>query len=1311
MATISISFLLSKLGLSIFLVVIPCLRYLYSWYANRKTRNSQEEESKNGRLLNKIILIVALGGMTSGLLQVNDAKGKSDYFFWLGLFGLSLWLVQLFFLILRGIWSYWTSWVSAIAILFASGGRILPVIQAKLQEWLPALLRIEFLRPAWLWLLLGILLIIYWGWHSIRGPGSEPRFRLVLGLRILAWVLLVATLAEVRLQQPNETTAIIFVVDRSTSIPMELSAFAESNEQTGGDNAPANGNNGNDLTRNRTWNILQRWMNDVVSKRGLSHRKDASGALLFARYPRLVMPASPVERLIVPESYAGNLDPNETDIAAALKLAIASFPEGTSKRIVLISDGNENRGNALAQALIAKKNGIEIDTIPLGTSKSKHSEVYIQSVDAPPSIKEGERIPIRVIIRNTHPNRVVMGTLELLKEKGNGQQSIQIQPSRNVLDLKRSPALVQLEPGLNSFTFEDANDQSKKNSLNSNSYRATFSPISSKDADGRNIIAGLPGDRSQNNRGLAHVISHGQAQILFIHQQDKTQDHRFLIEQLRSEKFQVYSLEIERLPRDPDALSIFLSNFDLVILANIPADKITERQQEIIRANTESQGCGLIFIGGEESYGAGGYQGTAIEKALPVDCEIKSIQSLGKGGLVLIMHASEMAEGNFWQKQIAKLSATKLSRQDMIGVLDFSGLVPNWSVPFQKIGNDSNRKEIFRAIDRMTPGDMPDFDPFLVQAESTLNNPNYQLAVKHVIVISDGDPQFGPLGKSATAKMAKTGITCTTVGVATHGMAENTRMSEIAISGAKGGKFYEVRDSNQLPQIYIKETRRISQSYLYAQEFLPRLVLRDGPTEKLDVSLPILNGFVRTSMKNSPLAEMLIEGPRTFDQKFPILAAWQYGLGRAVAFTSDAASLPPDIQKWDRHWAGSEMYLRFWSQVVRWTMRSIESGKLNIFSELRDGKIRVVVELDTQSVPENTIPKITGSVMSPIRIDSEHPNIVTNESSKSILLTFVQKEKGVYEAEFSPEGIGTFVITSALKFATPFTSKNGPRFYGRTNSGPQRLIPDSTRTDEGRLQDGTKVKKNDQGIWSYADDMSPLLPFDSIEKLVETKRSAVVVSYSSEYIDLEPNISLMKQLAEATHGKMYDDRPETLERLAQSGELYRSIESGISEFQNLNYWILAIICIIWFFDIACRRIGVDRNEIIAFWKKWWQKLRQSRTKTITNDAFMTRLKSRKESVLEKLEKEVTSRRFEGPLTENLRSQSNLESDKLTPVPITPIVKPPTKPSPKPATNPTSEQQGTGQEEDYFAKLKRAKNRAPIERPSQNDNDPSPPGSS
>ena len=288
--------------------------------------------------------------------------------------------------------------------MFASGGRILPVIQAKLQEWLPALLRIEFLRPAWLWLLLGILLIIYWGWHSIRGPGSEPRFRLVLGLRILAWVLLVATLAEVRLQQPNETTAIIFVVDRSTSIPMELSAFAESNEQTGGDNAPANGNNGNDLTRNRTWNILQRWMNDVVSKRGLSHRKDASGALLFARYPRLVMPASPVERLIVPESYAGNLDPNETDIAAALKLAIASFPEGTSKRIVLISDGNENRGNALAQALIAKKNGIEIDTIPLGTSKSKHSEVYIQSVDAPPSIKEGERIPIRVIIRNTHPH-------------------------------------------------------------------------------------------------------------------------------------------------------------------------------------------------------------------------------------------------------------------------------------------------------------------------------------------------------------------------------------------------------------------------------------------------------------------------------------------------------------------------------------------------------------------------------------------------------------------------------------------------------------------------------------------------------------------------------------------------------------------------------------------------------------------------------------------------------------------------------------------------------------------------------------------
>ena len=117
----------------------------------------------------------------------------------------------------------------------------------------------------------------------------------------------------------------------------------------------------------------------------------------------------------------------------------------------------------------------------------------------------------------------------------------------------------------------------------------------------------------------------------------------------------------------------------------------------------------------------------------------------------------------------------------------------------------------------------------------------------------------------------------------------------------------------------------------------------DGPASKLAGGLPALFGFVRTSLKQSPLVEMGIEGPSTLDQRFPILAHWQYGLGKAVAFTSDART-DGDRLGWDREWAGSDMYLKFWEQVIGWALRGVESGKLSIASEYRDGKVRVTVD-------------------------------------------------------------------------------------------------------------------------------------------------------------------------------------------------------------------------------------------------------------------------------------------------------------------------------------------------------------------------------
>src|SRR5437899_1833398 len=158
----------------------------------------------------------------------------------------------------------------------------------------------------------------------------------------------------------------------------------------------------------------------------------------------------------------------------------------------------------------------------------------------------------------------------------------------------------------------------------------------------------------------------------------------------------------------------------------------------MLRSNTHEQGCGLIMIGGPDSFGAGGWQATPIEKALPVDCDIKSIKVQGKGGLVLIMHASEMSDGNRWQKEIAKLAIKKLSPNDEVGILHYDWGVHKWHIPLTVIGN--KRNTMLGMVDRMIPGDMPDFDGPLKMAHDSLTESVRQLANKHVIIISDGDP-------------------------------------------------------------------------------------------------------------------------------------------------------------------------------------------------------------------------------------------------------------------------------------------------------------------------------------------------------------------------------------------------------------------------------------------------------------------------------------------------------------------------------------------------------------------------------------------
>jgi uncharacterized membrane protein len=996
-----------------------------------------------------------------------------------------------FILFLVGAWSAPLACFAGVLAALGVGRLTLPATGHGLVEFVRSLGEVELLAPWWL-LLLAVLPLFVW-MSRRRLNRREGRPWLALVLRCLGVAALVLALTEPRLRQLAEHVTVLFVVDRSQSAPEEL----------GED--PNDPGHRIDLRAARVRDFLNR----AVAGRGKGHERDQAGLVVFGRRPRLELPPSDAPRFNLPDLPAA-ADGSATDIGAALKLALASFPEGTGKRILLASDGNENLGSAEEQARLAHSLGVQIDVLPLAGRQRNQDEVLVERVEAPPVIEQGSRIPLRVLVRSFNPH-VVVGRLSVKQITEDGTTDV-------------GNRVVRLRLGLNAFSFTRPLTREQR----SYTYEAEFLPELVEDDKGNKLQDGLPGDRVQNNRASAHVVARGRRRILLL--EGKAGEHRFLVERLRAAgegKFQVYAEAISALERynDRDQLAVYLSNFDCVVLANVSADQVSDERQEVLRSNTHDQGCGLVMIGGPESYGAGGWQNTAVEKALPVDSEIQSLEVQGKGGLVLIMHASEMADGNLWQKRIAKLAVERLTHVDEVGIIVWDGN-HSWHVPLQRIGG--NRGAIMAQIDRMQPSDMPDFDGSLQMANDALMDPKKEIATRHVILISDGDPQCT---MAILPKMKANKITVTTVGVACHGAQEDQKMA--AIAKATKGRYYGpntkpgTSDPRQLPAIYIKESRVVSQSFLHERPFRPILAFRSGPTDRLPEPLPQLLGFVRTSPKPSPLVEVPILSPKIADQEFPLLATWHYGLGKAVAFTSDAG----DPKFWSRQWAEGGMFARFWEQVIEWSLRPTERGRLLMTTEHRDGKVHITVEARTDDNRPDDGLRLRGGVTGP-------PN---GHEGASPQVRFVQTNSGIYEAEVDAREAGSYFVTAQAVRVRKVVGKDGKEH--------------------------------------------------EIEEGVDSVRAGVTLPYSPEFSELESNTALLEHLRDLTGGKTYEDDDAALRVAAQSGDLFRPVPDPVRGMQPLWPYLVALACLLLLCDVAVRRLAIDLPELAEKAEKIWARLR------------------------------------------------------------------------------------------------------------------------
>ena len=453
-------------------------------------------------------------------------------------------------------------------------------------------------------------------------------------------------------------------------------------------------------------------------------------------------------------------------LSDGVQMAMAIAPPDTATRILLVSDGNETVGDLKEAARIAAANHIPIDVLPVRFSYDQ--EVIFKHLAAPARARSGQTISLRFVLNSTSPAR---GKLLLAL---NGE------PVDLVVDSAEIGMDVQLKPGANVYTMPLSVGM-----RGMHEFEAVFVP---DDQDQDQI--------EQNNLATAMTYVAGPGRVLVV-DKDRISATPLIsvLDQSDIEAQYCPALEFT------DDLTR-LMDIDAVILVDTDNSSFTFAQQEMLVRYVQDLGGGLVMVGGPDSFGAGGWIGSPVTEVLGVDLDPPQKKQMPQGALVLIMHACEMPQGNYWGKRVAMAAVNALSQRDYIGILDYGWYAggSHWIFPFAQAGDKS---AAISAIKQMQMGDLPDFGPLMEAAYEKLAA--CTAAQKHVIIISDGDPQTA--SPALLAKLRKASITCSGVAVWPHSADPQAVWSLQNIAQLTGGRFYRINDPQKLPQIFIKEAQ------------------------------------------------------------------------------------------------------------------------------------------------------------------------------------------------------------------------------------------------------------------------------------------------------------------------------------------------------------------------------------------------------------------------------------------------------------------------------------------------------------------------
>ncbi|MBC7773295.1 MAG: VWA domain-containing protein [Pyrinomonadaceae bacterium] len=833
---------------------------------------------------------------------------------------------------------------------------------------------LRFEHPAWLLLTLLALPMAYSAVRWFTSMSKVRRWSAAV-LRVLLIALLSGMLAGASSVRKTDRLAVIAVVDVSGSV------------QRFGNQGDV-GASGTTATASAA--VMERvrlFLKEASKDRGPD---DLLGIVVFDAGAAALLAPTRVDMLDQPidASMAEG-----TDIAQALRLGAAMIPPETTGKLLLFSDGVETDGDAVAAARemtgrrpgaratpapssevagreLANAPATQLGTIPVDVvpiAYNVRNEVMVESVDAPPQAPEGAVIPLRVILDSAG---TASGTLEVVREG---------RPVDINGDAPGTGRRLTLAPGRHVELVNVQLDHSRMHRFD-----AVFEP----DAPAPSRAGGpvvVNDTIASNNRAQGFTFTPGRGSVLVVDGVDNGSPGG--LGQTLPDTLREAGLDVKVVPTDgipSDLLS--LQAYDLIILANVPADATPRQTHAVLAAYVNELGGGLVMTGGRSSFGAGGWKGTDLEAILPVRLDLPEKLISPAAAIVFVMDNSGsmnrtvMGSSRSQQKianEGAAIAVQTLDKTDLVGVITFN---TDYTVDIPLARNSDARAsaEIIRSI---TPDGGTNLPPALEEAHRQLKAATAD--VKYVIVLTDGRSSGTDALPGMAAALLEDGIHVTTIGVGDQCDVKTLK----AMAERGGGESHYVTDPNTLPRVFTKAVRVLRSPMVRESEFAPVMLATGSPlTQGLSGALPNLGGINLSQARTDPTVTNAMVHPAGE----PLLAHWNVGLGRVAAFTSDAS-------RWAREWIPTPTYRQFWTDLVRGVARPKSDRSQELTFEVIGNELHVRLDATGEDGKPMDLLSVPGSLYLP--------------SGQRIPIKLSQTGSGVYEATAPAPSSGNYVVT------------------------------------------------------------------------------------------------------------------------------------------------------------------------------------------------------------------------------------------------------------------------------------------------------------